>query len=391
MKTLYFECNMGAAGDMLMASLMEFLDEPQGFIERFNKLGIPNITLKAEKSQKCGITGTHVHVLVDGEEENEHMHDHHHEHHHHTSMADIEHIISHLDVSDTVRDNAIAVYKLIAEAESHAHGHAIEQIHFHEVGTMDAVADVVGVCMLIDEIKLDKILASPVHVGSGQVKCAHGVLPVPAPATAYILRDTPIYGGGVEGELCTPTGAALLKHFADEFSPMPVMRVKKIGYGMGTKDFETANCVRALLGETPEKGSEITELRCNIDDMTGEQIGFAVEELFASGALDVYTIPISMKKNRPGILLTVMCKTEQKNEMLALIFKHTTTLGIREYTPNRYTLTRREITLKTPFGEVRGKKSEGYGTVTLKAEYEDLASMARKNNISIKNIKCKEE
>lgn len=391
MKTLYFECNMGAAGDMLMASLIELLDEPQQFVERFNKLGIPDVTLTVEKSQKCGITGTHARILIGGEEENEHMHEHHHEHHHHSGMADIEHIISHLEVSDAVKDNAIAVYKLIAEAESHVHGHEIEHIHFHEVGTMDAIADVVGVCMLIDEIKPDRILSSPIHVGAGQVKCAHGILPVPAPATAYILRDVPIYGGEVKGELCTPTGAALLAHFTDEFSAMPVMKTEKIGYGMGTKDFETANCLRVLLGETSGKAGEITELRCNIDDMTGEQIGFAVEELFANGALDVYTIPISMKKNRPGILLTVMCKAEQKDEMLSLIFRHTTTLGIREYTPKRYTLKRSKITLKTPYGDVRGKKSEGYETVTVKAEYEDLARIARENNISIKNIKCEED
>lgn len=389
MKTLYFECNMGAAGDMLAAALLELTDIQQEFAERFNALCIPNVILKAEKSQKCGVTGTHVHVYVNGEEENEHIHEHHHGHHH-SSMADIEHIISHLDVSDAVKENAISVYRLIAEAESNVHGQTIEQIHFHEVGAMDAIADVVAVCMLIDEIKPDRILASPVHVGSGQVKCAHGVLPVPAPATAYILRDVPVYGGEIKGELCTPTGAALLKHFASEFKAMPVMKTEKIGYGMGTKDFETANCVRVLLGDTPEKGSEITELRCNIDDMAGEQIGFAVEELFTHGALDVYTIPISMKKNRPGILLTVMCKSEQKDEMLSLIFKYTTTLGIREYTPNRYTLTRREITLKTQFGNVRGKKSEGYGTTTVKAEYEDLARIARENNISIKEIEVKE-
>ena len=385
---------MGAAGDMLASSLIELLDEPQEFVRRFNALGIPNVTLNIEKCQKCGITGTHARVKVGGEEEDGHMHDHHHHHHHdhhHTTMADIEHIISHLDISDSVKKNVTEVYKIIAEAEGHAHGREVSEIHFHEVGTMDAIADVTAVCMLIDEIKPDKIIASPVHVGSGQVKCAHGILPVPAPATAYILRDAPIYGGEVKGELCTPTGAALLKYFADEFTSMPVMRTKKIGYGMGTKDFETANCVRALLGETEDTSGEITELRCNIDDMTGEMIGFAVEELFNAGALDVYTIPISMKKNRPAVLLTVMCRAEQKDEMLSLIFKHTTTLGIREYTPNRYTLTRCEITLKTPFGDVKGKKSTGFGGATVKAEYEDLARIARENNISIKDITYKEE
>ena len=381
---------MGAAGDMLTAALSELLKDPADFQSRFNSIGIPDAALSLEKSEKCGITGTHACVSVNGVEEHEHHHDHHHDHHHST-MADIEHIISHLSVSDTVKKNAANVYKLIAEAESHAHGREVSEIHFHEVGAMDAVADVTAVCMLLEEIKPDKIIVSPVHVGSGHVHCAHGTLPVPAPATAHILRGVPIYGGEIEGELCTPTGAALLKYFADEFGKMPVMRIEKTGYGMGNKDFEKANCVRAMIGETDDRAGEITELRCNIDDMTGEMIGFAVEELMNAGALDVYTMAISMKKNRPGTLLTVMCRAEQREEMLRLIFTHTTTLGVREYTPNRYTLTRREITLKTPFGDVKGKKSEGYGTTTVKAEYEDLARIARENNISIKDIKYEEE
>ena len=381
---------MGAAGDMLTAALSELLKDPADFQSRFNSIGIPDAALSLEKSEKCGITGTHARVSVNGVEEHEHHHDHHHDHHHST-MADIEHIISHLSVSDTVKKNAANVYKLIAEAESHAHGREVSEIHFHEVGAMDAVADVTAVCMLLEEIKPDKIIVSPVHVGSGHVHCAHGTLPVPAPATAHILRGVPIYGGEIEGELCTPTGAALLKYFADEFGKMPVMRIEKTGYGMGNKDFEKANCVRAMIGETDDRAGEITELRCNIDDMTGEMIGFAVEELMNAGALDVYTMAISMKKNRPGTLLTVMCRAEQREEMLRLIFTHTTTLGVREYTPNRYTLTRREITLKTPFGDVKGKKSEGYGTTTVKAEYEDLARIARENNISIKDIKYEEE
>ena len=381
---------MGAAGDMLTAALSELLKDPADFQSRFNSIGIPDAALSLEKSEKCGITGTHARVSVNGVEEHEHHHDHHHDHHHST-MADIEHIISHLSVSDTVKKNAANVYKLIAEAESHAHGREVSEIHFHEVGAMDAVADVTAVCMLLEEIKPDKIIVSPVHVGSGHVHCAHGTLPVPAPATAHILRGVPIYGGEIEGELCTPTSAALLKYFADEFGKMPVMRIEKTGYGMGNKDFEKANCVRAMIGETDDRAGEITELRCNIDDMTGEMIGFAVEELMNAGALDVYTMAISMKKNRPGTLLTVMCRAEQREEMLRLIFTHTTTLGVREYTPNRYTLTRREITLKTPFGDVRGKKSEGFGATTVKAEYEDLARIARENNISIKDIKYEEE
>ncbi len=393
MKILYIECNMGAAGDMFMSALLELTAEPDRFIERLNGLNIPGVKFKITKSVKCGITGTHVEVSVNGTAEHEHMHERNHQHnhsHHHTGMKEIEHIIASLDVSDYVRKNALAVYKLIAEAESHAHGRTVEHIHFHEVGSMDAVADVVGTCMLLEELAPDKIIASPVNVGSGQVRCAHGILPVPAPATAYILRDVPIYSGDIESELCTPTGAALLRHFASEFAPMPVMRVSKIGYGMGTKDFRAANCMRIMLGEAQEDLNAdtdvILELCCNIDDMTGEEIGFAINRLFDAGALDVFTVPIGMKKNRPGILLTCLCRENQREEMLKLIFKHTTTIGVREHISNRYILSRTEEVVNTKYGEIRIKKSHGYGVSRVKPEYDDIERAAIENDISVSDI-----
>lgn len=391
MKTLYIDCNMGAAGDMLMSALAELLPNPQEFTERLNSLNIPKITVKVEKSVKCGITGTHIRVFVGNIEENENMHHCHHNHHHHSGMKNIENIITGLNVSESVRNNALSVYQLIAEAESCAHCCEMNDIHFHEVGTMDAVADIVGVCMLIDELAPDKIIASPVRVGSGQVKCAHGILPVPAPATAYILRGIPIYSGEIKGEFCTPTGSALLKHFVNEFAPMPVMRVSKIGYGMGTKDFGATNCVRAMIGESTDKAETITELCCNIDDTTGEQIGFAVNKLLEAGALDVFTSSIYMKKSRPGILLTCLCKENDKNKFIRLIFQHTSTIGIREHISDRYTLSRKEITAHTNYGDVRAKKSEGYGVCRIKTEYEDLAEIAERNKISLSDIEITEE
>lgn len=393
MKTLYIDCNMGAAGDMLMSALSELHPDPQDFIERLNSLNIPKVTVKAERSVKCGITGTHVRVLVGDAEENEDMHHDHHEHHHHhhAGMKDIENIINGLNISENVRNNALSVYRLIAEAESHAHGCEMNEIHFHEVGTMDAVTDIVGVCMLLDELAPDKIIASPIRVGSGQVKCAHGILPVPAPATAHILSEVPIYSGEIKGELCTPTGAALLKHFVNEFTSMPVMCVSKIGYGMGTKDFETANCLRVMMGEEEENSETIAELCCNIDDMTGEQIGFAVGKLLEAGASDVFTSPIYMKKNRPGAMLTCICREWDKDKFVKLIFKHTSTIGIREHISDRYTLSRKEITVHTDYGDVRAKKSEGYGVYRVKAEYDDLAEIAEKNGISLSDIEIMEE
>ena len=397
MRTLYLDCGMGAAGDMLTAALLELFDEPNKMVRELAKLQIPGVRFLAERTQKCGIYGTHMRVIVWDMEEDEHLHSHHHhhdhdhghDHHHdhtHGGMADIAHIISHLNISDKVRRDVLAVYDLIAQAESHAHGVPVNQIHFHEVGTMDAIADVTAVCYLMDMLGIAKVYASPVHVGSGQVRCAHGILPVPAPATAHILRGVPIYGGEIKGELCPPTGAALLKHFVSEFGKMPPMTVDAVGYGMGTKDFPAANCVRAMLGHTDDSHDSITELSCNLDDMTGEEIGFAMEQLLAAGALDVYTTAIGMKKNRPATMLTVLCRNEQKEEMVRLIFRHTTTLGIREAEFSRYTLQRHFETVETTYGPVRRKVVSGYGVSRSKAEYEDLAKIAREQGKGLREL-----
>lgn len=414
MKTLYLECGMGAAGDMLMSALLGLKDNPEDFIVRLNNIGIPNVKIEAENVTKCGIAGTHVRVFIDGAEEghhHKHYHGHHHEHHHgcvhetgddearhehhcHTGMDDIQSIINSLTVSDKVKTDALNVYGLIAEAESFAHGRPVTEIHFHEVGMMDAVADIVGVCMLIEELSPDRIIASRVNVGSGHIKCAHGILPVPAPATVYILRSVPTCGGEIDGELCTPTGAALLKYFADEFSDKYSLNVSKIGYGMGSRSFydkdsnEILSCVRAMMGESGLR-DEIIILSCNIDDMTGEQTGFALERILEGGALDAFTSPVYMKKNRPGVLLTVICTPEDNERMAALIFKYTTTIGIREMLAGRYVLSRCEEEAKTEYGNVRIKRSNGYGVTRVKAEYEDIRRLAIENDIAIGDVELK--
>ena len=278
------------------------------------------------------------------------------------------------------------VNKLIAEAESNAHGVPVTDIHFHEVGTMDAVADITAVCLLMNKIGARKICASSVNVGSGHVHCAHGILPVPAPATAFILKAVPVYSGHITGELCTPTGAALLKHFVQSFGNMPAIKMTAIGYGMGKKDFEAANCVRAILGESSAKAEQILEFTCNLDDISAERLAFAMEQLFEAGAIEVYTIPVVMKKSRQGNLLCVMCRESLKEKILETIFKHTTTLGIRETTSNRYFLERQIETLKTEFGDVRIKRAEGYGVKREKFEYEDLAAISRKTGLSLDEI-----
>ncbi len=405
MKTLYIDCSMGAAGDMLTAALLELLPDREAFLSKLNSLGIPDVLYSIQSVQKCGITGTHVSVTVAGQEEDEHMHDHddHHAHsHHHSSLHDIEHIVrDHLRLPTLVALDVMAVYEEIAEAESHVHGVPVKEIHFHEVGTMDAVADITAVCLLMNAIKPDEVVVSPIHVGSGQVRCAHGILPVPAPATAYILKGVPTYGGNINGELCTPTGAALLKHFATRFGPMPKMITKSIGYGMGKKDFPQANCVRAMLGEsfsdnsaheeTPSKvlDDSVIELSCNVDDMTAEAIGFAMERLFEAGANEVYTVPAGMKKSRPGILLRVLCRPEEKEKMVRLLFQHTSTIGIRELVFSRYVLDRKVETIDTSFGPVRRKVSSGYGVTRTKFEYEDIARIAREKGLSLAEVEKK--
>ena len=406
MKVIYLDCSMGAAGDMLMAALYELLEDKQAFLDMMRSLGLPGIEISAEPAVKCGITGTHMKVLVHGSEEldsfHEHLHgcehdharepDHahthagEHEHHQHTGLHEIEHLLSHLDLPQTVRDDALAVYHRIAEAESKVHGRPVDQIHFHEVGTLDALADVVGVCLLMHLLAPEKVYASSVHVGCGQVKCAHGILPVPAPATALLLSGVPIYGGAIQGELCTPTGAALLTHFVTKFGELPAMRLLKSGYGMGTKDFPAANCVRAMLGETDAPTEEILELSCNLDDCTGEAIGFAMERLLDAGALDVYWTSVGMKKNCPGILLTCMCRPLDREKMVELLFRHTTTLGVRESAFRRYTLSRESKTIQTPDGDIRVKVSTGYGVTREKPEFEDLAKIARKTGKSFSEL-----
>ncbi len=406
MKTLYIDCGMGAAGDMLTAALLELHPDPEGFIERLNGIGIPGVEFKKERIEKNGITGTQVSVLVHGEEEgseisdhHEHYHEHEHEHqithvhshvhegqtHSHSSMTGIGHIITnHLDLPEKVKNDVLNVYGLIADAESHVHNVPVTDIHFHEVGTMDAVADITAVCLLMDELAPEEVVASPIHVGSGHVKCAHGILPVPAPATAFILQGVPIYGGAVEGELCTPTGAALLKYFVTRFGEMPVMETEAIGYGMGKKNFTELNCVRVLFGKTADLTDTVCELSCNVDDMTAEEIGFAMEMLFDNGAHDVFTVPVGMKKNRPGTLICVLCRPGDKDRMVRLLYEHTSTIGIREKILHRCVLDRTVTTLSTPYGDVRSKISEGYGVHRKKYEFEDIARVARERGIGFR-------
>ena len=415
MKTLYIECNMGAAGDMLMSALYELLEDKQGFLDVMNGLGLPGVKVEALPGKTCGIAGTHMAVTVDGEEETEpgageenlhghgtgegHGHVHSHGeghshahgagqgHHHHAAPGHIADLIGSMELPEEVKKHARAVYDEIARAEAKAHGCPVSDVHFHEVGALDAVADVTGVCYAMYLLRAERILVSPIHVGSGTVRCAHGVMPVPAPATANILEGVPVYGGSVRGELCTPTGAALLKHFADSFGPMPVMVTERTGTGIGTKTFDQANCVRVFLGETEEKGNgEITELVCNIDDMTPEALAYACSRLLEQGALDVYTVAGTMKKGRPGHVLTVLCRPGDEEKTAQRILAETTTNGLRVRRCGKYFLTPGTEKVLTRWGEVRVKTAEGFGISHAKPEYEDVAKLAEENGLPYRTV-----
>lgn len=346
MKILYLECKMGAAGDMLMSALYELLPDQASFLDIMNHLH-EGIAVTMEKKDTCGIIGTHAIVDIGGEIEesedlpcgclharaelhthvqedahehahthnhgHEHEHSHDHNHHHHTTPTDIQYILDHLPVPEEVRSHAKAVYDRIAQAEAKAHGVPVEHIHFHEVGSLDAVVDVVGVCLAMYLLHPDQVIVSPIHLGSGQVRCAHGIMPVPAPATANLLTGVPCYCGEINGELCTPTGAALLAHFANSFGSMPSLMLEKVGYGVGKKEFPAANCLRAFYGESNDpQQAQIVELCCHIDDMTAEALAFAGEQLLTQGALDVSASPLTMKKGRAGVSYTVLCSPRTK-------------------------------------------------------------------------------
>lgn len=394
MRTIYFECAMGAAGDMLMGALYELCPEKERFLRDMNKL-LPGVTLEAERVTRQGVAGTHMRVSIHGHEEGDHHdhHDHHHDHHHeHRSLADVETVIDGFDLPEAVRADAKRVYALIARAESAAHGVDVGKVHFHEVGALDAVADVTGVCYLLHLLSPEAVCASAVTVGSGTVRTAHGLLPVPAPATAALLTGVPVTVGDIAAELCTPTGAALLRTFAGDFGPMPAGIILGCGYGCGTKDFPRANCVRAFLLDTGARtegpNDAVTELKANIDDMTGEALGFAMERLLEAGALDVSYTPVTMKKSRPGILLTCLCRPVDVDRLASELLRHTGTFGVRRTDCSRYALAVSAETVGTEYGPIPRKTGTGYGVVKSKPEYEALAAAAREKGASLEDARA---
>ena len=376
MRELFIDASRGLAGDMLGAALLELFNDPSAMIENLNAIGIPGVCYRLEKARSYDISGSHLHVAYLGEEEGRNEH----HGHHHRTLGDIGKIIDGLNLTDAIKEDVRAVYHSIAEAEAKVHGAEVELVHFHELGAMDAVADITAACFLVDALNVNRVTVSPICTGYGSVRAAHGVMPVPAPATARLLEGVPCYAGKLEGELCTPTGAALVRRLANFFGQMSAMTPLAEGYGLGHKDFGQLSCVRTILGETEET---VIELCCNVDDMSPEAVGFAIEELLRGGAVDAWYEPIGMKKTRPGLLLSCLCREEKRDEIVRLLFKHTSTIGIRETLCRRYVLKRKEEIITTPYGPVRRKISEGNGVERRKMEYDDLARIAREQDLSL--------
>ena len=418
MKRLFLDCQMGIAGDMLTATLLGLVDNPEMWIANLNQMGIPDVTYTLIPKEDKGLQGYRVAVTINGIEESEHHksshHDRHHtDHHHHDAhhehnkhseahgpgehseyhmhgrgLQGVTDIINSLSISDMCKQNAINVYQLVAQAEAKVHKSTVTQIHFHELGMLDAIADIVAVCVLLEELNFDEIIISPIHVGTGTVHCAHGELPVPAPATIELLSGIPMYADyQIKGELCTPTGAALAKYFGTAFSHMPVMIPTKVSYGFGTKQFERPNCIRAFVEINNDLEDTIIEMSCNLDDMTPEEIGYAVEQLLLSSVLDVFTTSIMMKKQRPGTMLTVLCKEDDMDKVRELIFRHTTSLGIRYHRYNRYILNRSTGDIDWEGNRIVFKRSSGYGVKRHKYEYDSLATIAKQNDMSLLDLK----
>ncbi len=381
MKLAYFDCFSGASGDMILGALMDAGCDAAALEAGLRRLPVEGWRLGVTKVKKKGIAATKVSAES-------------HEHHAHRSLGAILDIIGRADLSAGVKERASAIFQRLGEAEARIHSVPVEQIHFHEVGAVDAIIDIVGACIGFELLGLERFACSPLNVGGGVVKAAHGVMPVPAPATADLLRDAPTYSSGIERELVTPTGAAILATVCGEFGAQPRMRVSAIGYGAGTADLnEQANVLRLFVGEsvgaseTAAWDEEIAVVEANLDDMNPQIYGYFQEKALAAGALDVYTVPVQMKKNRPGTLLTVLCGTGDVDAMMKLIFAETTTIGARAYTARRRTLARESVTVDTPLGAVRMKLARANGRVLNAApEYDDCQRIAAEKNVPLKQV-----
>jgi len=380
MKLAYFDCFSGISGDMTLGALVDAGCELELLRSGLQGLQIPGWTISSEKVWKNGLSATFVRVASEDQTK-------------HRSLSTILEILDNSTLSETTRKNAAAIFRKLGEAEASVHDVPLEEIHFHEVGAIDAIVDMVGACIGFEALGIQRFACSPLNVGGGTAKMAHGILPVPAPATAKLLQGKPTYSNGVQRELVTPTGAAIVATLCDHFGPQPAMSVSAIGYGAGSADLEgQPNVVRIMIGEAAERvvpgfDEEISVIEANLDDMNPQIYGYFLEKALAAGALDVYTTPVQMKKNRPGTLLTVLCKPQDSNTLISLIFAETTTFGARTYTAQRRTLPRESVNVHTQFGDVRIKLSRVNGRILHVApEFEDCRKLAVEKNVPLQRV-----
>jgi uncharacterized protein (TIGR00299 family) protein len=380
MNLAYFDCFSGISGDMTLGALIDAGCDVDRLRAGLQALAVPGWELTAEKVWKNGMAATYAKVKIEDQKK-------------HRSLNDILEILHKSELAPEARDRASAIFQKLGEAEARVHDVPLEKIHFHEVGAVDAIVDIVGACLGFHALGIGKFACSPLNVGGGTAKMAHGVLPVPAPATANLLQGKPTYSNGVQRELVTPTGAAIVAALCDSFGPQPAMTVSAIGYGAGTADLEgQPNVLRIMIGESAEKviagyDEEVSVIEANLDDMNPQIYGYFLERALAAGAVDVFTTPVQMKKNRPGTLLTVLCKPQDANALTSLIFAETTTFGVRTTIAQRRILPREHVSVNTSFGDVRIKLSRVNGRILhVSPEFEDCRKLAVEKNVPLQQV-----
>jgi pyridinium-3,5-bisthiocarboxylic acid mononucleotide nickel chelatase len=388
MRILYYDCFTGISGDMNLGALIDAGVPSEYLTGELKKLDVEGYRLETSESLKMGISG--IKVIVELAHDHDH-HSHGHHSHDHRNLSQINDIIRKSSLSSFVKERSTAIFLEIAQAEAKIHSKPIDEIHFHEVGATDSIVDIVGAAICIEYLRPDKILASPVELGGGFVECAHGTFPVPAPATAEILRGIPVRTGAADTETTTPTGAAILKVFVDEFRDKTEFAIQKVAYGIGHKDLSIPNVLRVFIGEMTEAGkyedSQAVQIECNIDDMNPEQYDYIMNRLFEAGAHDVFLIPMIMKKSRPAIMLKVLCSLSDKDAMVNLILAETTSIGIRWYPVTKTMLERFVRTIETSYGPIKIKEAKVSGkSFKFKAEYDDCVAAARINKVSLRDI-----
>jgi len=423
MRIAYLECFSGISGDMFLGALVDAGVPLELLTNTVAALGV-DARLEVSRIQRSGISAIKLDVIAAGEKElpreefwekqshhaghshqhehshadhepHDHPHEHEHSHHHeHRGLKEIRGIIGRAGISETAKQKAIRIFEVLGTAEAKVHNTGIENIHFHEVGAVDAIVDITCAAVGAEALGVDTIVCSPLNVGGGTVKCAHGTFPIPAPATLEILRNAPVYSGEIQKELVTPTGAAIVSVLASRFSNFPRMKPEKVGYGAGSRDLKDfPNVLRITIGETLEEHSTlvpeeaITILEANVDDMTPQLFGYVMERALQAGALDVFATSVLMKKNRPGILLTVLCRPEEAERLKQLIFAETTTLGVRMREEKRATLSRRHVSVNTKWGEIRMKVANLNGSISnYSPEYEDCRRIAEQQRVPLKSV-----